>query len=298
MRWRNKTKKIITNEILCVWHLESLRNFYFAALASSNLTSSNNIISNLTINSPLEQFEITSLITLQLPILGYFTITVTNLALYSLIVLSLIISIHYFSNNESRLVPSNWSIALESIFTTISSIVKDQIGANRERYFPFIYSLFFFILIANLVGNIPYNYTITTSLIVSIGLSFTIFIGVTIIGLIYKKWKFFATFVPECTPLALVPLLSTIEFVSYSARAGSLGIRLFANMVAGHALLKILSTFLLRFFQSELFIAVIALVPFSIFVALTVLELSVSVIQAYVFIVLTCSYIKDSLEMH
>ena len=198
----------------------------------------------------------------------------------------------------SKLVHSKWSIALESIYTTISTIVKDQIGIKYERYFPFIYSLFFFILIANLVGNVPYNFTVTTSLIVSIGLSVTIFLGVTILGIIKKKFAFLASFVPDGTPLGLVPLLTSIEFVSYCARAFSLGIRLFANMVAGHSLLKILSTFLLKFFKSDIFISIIALVPFSIFVALTVLELAVSIIQSYVFIVLTSSYIRDALEMH
>lgn len=144
----------------------------------------------------------------------------------------------------------------------------------------------------------PYNFTVTTSLIVSIGLSVTIFLGVTILGIIKKKFAFLASFVPDGTPLGLVPLLTSIEFVSYCARAFSLGIRLFANMVAGHSLLKILSTFLLKFFKSDIFISIIALVPFSIFVALTVLELAVSIIQSYVFIVLTSSYIRDALEMH
>ena len=163
----------------------------------------------------------------------------------------------------------------------------------------FIYSLFFFILIANLIGNIPYNYTITTSLIVSIGTSVTIFIGVTLLGLITKKISFFSSFVPEGTPLALVPLLSLIELISYTARAFSLGIRLFANMVGGHSLIKILSTFLLKFFKSEnLFISIIAVVPFTIFGALSLLELAVSFIQSYVFTVLTSSYIKEALESH
>ena len=253
---------------------------------------------NVTINSPLEQFEVTNLLSIQFPVLGYFTLTLTNLALYSIIVLTVIIGLHYLSNNESKLIPSKWSIFIESVYTTILSIVRDQIGVNRENYFPFIYSLFFFLLIANLLGNIPYNFTITTSLIVTMGLSVTIFIGVTLLGVIVKKLSFFATFVPDGTPLALVPLLTLIEFVSYSARAFSLGIRLFANMVAGHSLLKILSIFLLKFFSSDIFIGLIALVPFSIFVALTVLELAVSIIQSYVFIVLTSSYIRDALEMH
>lgn len=251
------------------------------------------------INSPLDQFEVFSFLSLHFPLLNYLTIAITNLGLYSIVVLSLIILLHTYSSNDYKLIPSKWAISLESIIITISVIVRDQIGIINERYFPFIYSLFLFVLVANLVGNVPYNFTVTTSLIVSIGLSFTIFIGVTILGLVVKKISFFASFVPEGTPLALVPLLASIEFVSYCARAFSLGIRLFANLVAGHALLKILSTFLLKFFQSEnLFICIIAVVPFSIFVALLGLELAVSFIQAYVFVVLTCSYIKDALESH
>ena len=249
--------------------------------------------------SPLEQFEVTNIFSLQFPIFGYFTLTITNLALYSFIVLIITLGLHYLGNNESKLIPSKWSIAFESIYTTLSSIVRDQIGSHNERYFPFVYSLFFFILIANLIGNIPYNYTITTSLIVSIGTSVTIFIGVTLLGLITKKISFFSSFVPEGTPLALVPLLSLIELISYTARAFSLGIRLFANMVGGHSLIKILSTFLLKFFKSEnLFISIIAVVPFTIFSALSLLELAVSFIQSYVFTVLTSSYIREALDSH
>lgn len=249
--------------------------------------------------SPLEQFEVTNLLSLQFPILGYLTITLTNLALYSIIVLVLTLGLHYLGNNENKLVPSKWSLVLESLYATLSGIVRDQIGSNNERYLPFIYSLFVFILVANLIGNIPYNYTITTSVVLTMGFSLTIFIGVTILGLLTKKISFFSHFVPDGTPLVLAPLLSVIELISYSARAVSLGVRLFANMVAGHALLKILSTFLLKFFQSEnLFISIVAVVPFSIFCALSVLELAVAFIQSYVFVVLTSSYIKEALETH
>ena len=250
----------------------------------------------LLINSPLEQFEVTSLIGLSAPLLGFLNITLTNLALYSIIVLSLIISIHYMSNNENKIVPSKWSIALESLFASINSMVKEQLG--KELYLPFIYSLFFFILIANLTGNVPYSFTITTSIMVSIGLSFTILIAVTILALSIHKLHFFSFFVPSGTPLALVPLLVLIELVSYLARAFSLGIRLFANVVAGHTLMKILATFLYQMFSSTLIIATITLIPFTIFLAIIGLELAVSIIQAYVFTILTCSYIKDAIELH
>ena len=248
------------------------------------------------INSPLEQFEVCSLLSLNAPILGYLNISLTNLALYSIIVLSLIISIHYMSNNENKIVPSKWSIALESLFASINSMVKEQLG--KELYLPFIYSLFFFILIANLTGNVPYSFTITTSIMVSIGLSFTILIAVTILALSIHKLHFFSFFVPSGTPLALVPLLVLIELVSYLARAFSLGIRLFANVVAGHTLMKILATFLYQMFSSTLIIATITLIPFTIFLAIIGLELAVSIIQAYVFTILTCSYIKDAIELH
>src|SRR6266851_3382419 len=143
-------------------------------------------------------------------------------------------------------------------------MVREQLG--KEIYLPFIYSLFFFILISNLIGNIPYSYTITTSVIVTIGLSFT--------------------------------LLVLIETVSYLARALSLGIRLFANMVAGHSLLKILSTFLYQMFSSSFIIAIFTLIPFAFFLALCGLEVAVSIIQAYVFVLLVISYIKDAIYLH
>jgi F-type H+-transporting ATPase subunit a len=177
-------------------------------------------------------------------------------------------------------------------------MVRDQIGTANEVYLPFIYSLFFFIIIANLTGNVPYNYTITTSIVVSLGLSLTIFIGVTILALSIHKVRFFSFFVPSGTPLALVPLLVLIELISYLARAVSLGVRLFANMVAGHTLLKILSSLLFTMFTSSALMFVVTLVPFAIFVALIGLELAVSVIQAYVFSILTCSYLKDAIDLH
>src|SRR5712664_1778323 len=252
--------------------------------------------SNLIINSPLEQFEVTNLLGLNAPIFNYLNLTFTNLGFYSILVLILILGLHYMGNNEIKLLPSKWSIGLESFFASINSMVREQLG--KEIYLPFIYSLFFFILISNLIGNIPYSYTITTSVIVTIGLSFTILTGVTILGLNIHKLHFFSNFVPSGTPLALVPLLVLIETVSYLARALSLAIRLFANMVAGHSLLKILSTFLYQMFNSSFIIAIFTLIPFAFFLALCGLEVAVSIIQAYVFVLLVISYIKDAIYLH
>lgn len=248
--------------------------------------------------SPLEQFEVLSLVGLNAPLFGYLNFTLTNLALYTILVLFLVIGLHYLANNNLKLIPNNWSIALESSYASINSMVRDQIGSLNEIYLPFIYSLFFFILIANLTGNVPYSYAITTSIIVTLSLSFTILIGVTILGLYIHNLKFFAFFIPNGCPLALVPLLVLIELLSYSARAFSLGIRLFANLCAGHTLLKILSTFLYQMFSSSLIVAVLTLIPFTLFIALIGLELAVSFIQSYVFVILTCSYIRDAIELH
>ena len=250
------------------------------------------------INSPLEQFEVTNLIGLNAPLFSYLNLSLTNLALYSLLVLFLIISLHIMANNDAKLIPSKWSIALESSFASINSMVRDQIGSRNEVYLPFIYSLFFFILIGNLVSNVPYSFAITASVIVCLGLSFTIFIGVTILSLSKHGLKFFSYFIPSGTPLALVPLLVLIEVVSYLARALSLGIRLFANLTAGHTLLKILSTFLYQLFSASLIIAVLTLIPFAIFIGLIGLELAVSFIQSFVFCLLVCSYIKDAIDLH
>ena len=252
--------------------------------------------SQFLINSPLEQFEVTSLLGLNAPVLGYLNLSLTNLSLYSILVLFLIVGIHYMGNNETKLVPSKWSIALESLFASINSMVREQLG--KEVYLPFIYSLFFFILIANLCGAVPYSFTITTSAIVAIGLSFTIWTAVTILGLSTHKLHFFSYFIPSGTPLALVPLLVLIEVISYVARAASLGLRLFANMCAGHTLMKILATFLYQMFSSSILVAVLTLIPFTIFLAIMGLELAVAVIQAYVFVILSCSYIKDAIELH
>jgi len=177
-------------------------------------------------------------------------------------------------------------------------MVREQIGTSNEIYLPFIYSLFCFVLIANLVGNIPYSFVITTSAVVCLGLSFTIFIGVTILGLSIHNLAFFSFFIPSGTPLILVPMLVIIEFISYLARAVSLGVRLFANLTAGHSLMKILSTFLYQMFNSSLIISILTLIPFSLFISLVGLELAVSFIQSFVFCLLISSYLKDAIDLH
>lgn len=250
------------------------------------------------IYSPLEQFEVVSLIGLNIGILNNLNFRITNLGLYTIITVYLLLSIHFIGFNDSQIIPSRWTIRLERAFDSIHGIVKSQIGQKNEIFFPFIYSLFFFVLIGNLNGNIPYGFTITTRFCVRIGLSVSIFLGVTILSLYTHKLHFFSYFLPGGTPIILVPLLVPIEFISYVSRAFSLGIRLFANIVSGHTLLKILRRFLYPMFTKNILIAVVTLIPFSIFTGLVGLEIAVSFIQAYVFTILTSRYIKDALDLH
>lgn len=250
------------------------------------------------LHSPLEQFEVTSLAALQLPVLGYIHISLTNLGLYTIIAVYLSLAFHFVASNNKSVIPSRWSISLESSFASVHGLVKAQIGAANEVYLPFIYSLFFFILFANLSGNVPYGFTVTTSIIVALGLSITIFLGVTILGLSLHRFHFFTFFVPTGAPSALIPLLIPIEIISYLARSVSLGVRLFANLTAGHVLLKILSGFIAPMFTSGVIIATLAILPFGIFLGVTALEIAVSFIQAYVFCILTASYLKDAIDLH
>jgi F-type H+-transporting ATPase subunit a len=248
--------------------------------------------------SPLDQFETISLFGFSAPILGDFYLSLTNLGFYTIIVFTIVVGLHYLSNNNFALVPSSYSIALESLYATISSIVRNQIGETKEIYIPFIYSLFLFVLIANLVSNVPYSFAVTSSIIVCLGLSITVWLGVTILALVKHNIKFFSFFVPAGTPLPLVPLLVLIELVSYFARAISLGLRLFANLTAGHTLVAILSSFLFKLFTSSLLIFFVTLIPFGLFMAILVLEIAVSFIQAYVLSLLVSSYLKDAIYLH
>lgn len=246
----------------------------------------------------MDHFEVQSLISLNLPILGYINFSLTNLGLYTIIAVYLTIAFHVLGNNDNKLIPNYWSIALETSFASVHSLVKSQVGAANEIYLPFIYSLFFFILFANLSGNIPYSFTVFTSMIGSIGLSVVIFIGVTILGISIHKLHFFSFFVPAGAPTVLIPLLVPIEIISYLARALSLGVRLFANLTAGHVLITILSGFIGPMFTAGVISAIITLVPFTVFLGIVGLEVAVSFVQAYVFCILTASYLKDAIDLH
>ena len=179
------------------------------------------------------------------------------------------------------------------------SIVINQINANKgQMFFPFISALFIYILINNLVGMVPYSFAPTSHFILTFSISFTVVIGATILGFYIHDLKFFSLFVPSGCPLGLLPLLVLIEFISYLSRNVSLGLRLAANILAGHMLLNILSAFTYNIMTSGFLFFFLALIPLAFIIAFAGLELVIAFVQAQVFVVLTCSYIKDSLELH
>ena len=165
-------------------------------------------------------------------------------------------------------------------------------------YFPFMYVLFLFILCNNLIGMVPYSFASTSHFVTTFGLSFTIVIGATILGFIYHNIKFFSLFVPSGCPLGLLPLLVLIEFISYLSRNVSLGLRLGANILSGHMLLNILSGFTYNIMNYGFLYFFLAFLPLMFIIAFSALELGIAFIQAQVFVVLSCSYIKDALELH
>lgn len=248
------------------------------------------------ISSPLEQFNIVSLFPISLPF--GIDLSLTNSALFQILAVSLFILLLKLTVENSTLVPTHWQSLIEMYYESLLGLVKENIGKKGLVYFPFIFTLFSFILTLNLVGMIPYNYSVTSQIIVSIGLSFTIWLFVTITGFAKHGINFLSMFFPQGAPLALAPLLVCIEFVSYSARAISLGLRLAANISAGHLLLAIIGGFGWDMLRAGGVIALGSVVPIALIWALMFLEIAVAGIQAYVLTLLTTIYLNDAENLH
>ena len=247
--------------------------------------------------TPLEQFQIISLFSIKLFSLDF---SFTNLFLINLIVIiSFGTLVSFMSSDDSSFffIPNNWQTLIETIYETVSQLLFDNINIKGEKYFPFISVLFLFILLVNLIGLIPYSFTITSHLIVTFAMSFSIFIGVNIIGFKIHKSDMLSLFIPANTSFGLALLLVPIEFVSYIFKPISLGVRLFANLMAGHTLLKVIVGFSWSMLLLEDFLSLLHLIPLFVLVILMGLELGVALIQAYVFTVLTCIYLGESINI-
>ena len=245
--------------------------------------------------SPVEQFTIKTLVPLE--VFGY-DISFTNASLF--MVLSVIVSslFLYLGIKKSSLIPNRFQSSVELLYEFVSNMVKENVGTGGKKYFPFIFSLFMFILFGNLLGMIPYSYTFTSQIIVTITLALIIFIGVTLIALIKHKLKFFTFFFPSGVPIALAPLLIPIEIISYLMRPVSLSVRLFANMLAGHTMMKVFAGLIIMMTSASGVLKAGAVLPLLAVIGLTGLEFLVAALQAYVFSILTCMYLHDALHLH
>jgi len=203
------------------------------------------------------------------------------------------------SNKESfYIVPSKWQIVIETFYETIANMLYDNLGNRGSQYFPFVFILFMFVLLSNLIGLVPYSFTITSHLIVTFSLALSVFIGVNIICAKEHGLHMISLFLPSGTSLGLALLLVPIEFVSYMFKPISLGVRLFANMMAGHTLLKVIAGFAWSMMTSGGLLFVAHFLPILVLILLVGLELGVAMIQAYVFTILTCIYLNDAINLH
>nr|QJH88503.1 Atp6 [Pterocladiophila hemisphaerica] len=253
------------------------------------------MISYVSLASPLEQFELTMLF----PCIFYgFNISITNVTLFLICISTLLILFFKLSLYKANILPSNWLLSTEFHYDVISTLIKENLGYSKAVYFPFIFSIYIFLLFCNLVGMIPYSFTLTSHIAFTFGLSLFIFIGINIIGVQTHGFKFFALFLPRGVPLIIIPLLVTIEFLSYIVKVFTLSIRLFANMTSGHTLLKIIAGFAWTMLSAGGILTLLYVIPLSLLFILIGLEFAIAGLQAYVFTLLTCIYLKDVLDFH
>jgi len=254
----------------------------------------------LNLFSPLEQFEILPLFVLKF---SFFDISITNqtVILFLTIFFLVTLSFSFFKPKDGTLylIPTRWQSVIEIIYTAILAMVVDNIGGKlAQKLFPLIFSIFFFIASMNLVGLVPYSFTLTSHFVVTLAISLTIFIGTNIICVRLHGLEFFGLFLPSGTPLPLAFLLVPIEFVLYFFRPFSLAIRLFCNMMAGHTLLKIFAGFAWSLMSFTGVIFFLHYVPLITLLPLFGLEFGVALIQAFVFSLLTCIYLNDAINLH
>ena len=239
-------------------------------------------------HSPLAQFLIKKIIPFNV---GGIDISYTNSALAMTAAVVVVSAFLIFGMRRGSLVPGRWQVVAEMSYEFVANMIRDNVGQEGRRYFPFVFTLFMFIFAGNLIGMLPYSFTFTSHLIVTFGMAATVFIGVTIVGFMKHGIHFFSFFLPHGVPWFLTWLIIPIEILSYLSRPVSLSLRLFANMTAGHTMLKVFAGFILL-------LGIAGIAPLVVVVALTGLEIIIAFLQAYVFAILTCVYLNDALHMH
>jgi F-type H+-transporting ATPase subunit a len=247
--------------------------------------------------SPLDQFEIQTIV----PILvGPFDISFTNSALWMGIAVACIYALIMVGSRHHAMVPGRLQSIVEMAYEFVAGLIQDNVGKEGLKYFPWIFTLFMFILFGNLLGMIPLPgvFTFTSHIIVTFTMAIFVMISVTVLGFVYHGPRFARFFVPEGAPTYMLPLLVPIEVISYCVRPVSLSVRLFVNMMAGHTMLKIFATFSVAMAGAGVIGFLGSLGPILIALFITGLELAIAFLQAYVFTVLTCLYLNDAIHMH
>jgi F-type H+-transporting ATPase subunit a len=238
--------------------------------------------------NPLEQFEIKPLIPFHV---GTVDLSFTNSSLFMTIGVVLVTLLVTLATRQARLVPGRWQSVAELSYEFVANMIQENVGKEGMRYFPFIFTLFMFVLAGNMIGMVPYAFTYTSHIIVTFGMAIVIFIGVTVIGLARHGFGFFKLFAPAGVPWVLLLLLVPIELISYFIRPFTLSIRLFANMLAGHAILVVFGGFVAG-------LGILGIAPLAMDVGFILLEFLVAGLQAYIFAILTCLYLNDAIHLH
>lgn len=222
----------------------------------------------------------------------------TNSNLYMLIAAGAISALMILGMKPRAMVPGRLQSLAEVSYEFVAGMVKEQVGKEGMKYFPFVFTLFMFILFGNMLGMLPYAFTFTSHIAVTVTLALIVFILVTAVAIAIHGMKFFGYFFPEGAPVALAPIIIPVEIISYLSRVVSLSVRLFANMVAGHVMLKVFATFVVLLGGLGSLGLVGAAAPLALNVALVGFEFLVAFLQAYVFAILTCIYLHDAVHLH
>lgn len=237
---------------------------------------------------PFHQFEVTPIVNLEL---AGFNISFTNSALFMLISMILIMLFFYLALKKPSLVPSRMQCAGEIFYQFTESILLENAGEKSRPFIPFIFTIFAFILVLNLIGMMPYGFAVTSQIIVNFAIAMVIFFMVLIIGFVKHGLGFLSLFLPEGTPILLAPLIIIIELLSFLARPITLTLRLAGNMLAGHVLLKVFASFVVV-------MGIYGIAPIFFIMIMSGFEIFVAVLQAYIFTILTCVYLNDAINLH
>ncbi len=237
---------------------------------------------------PLHQFAISPILKINL---GGVDLSFTNSSLSVVVAVALVCVLFVLGLGRADRIPNRLQAFVEMMYNLVANMITGNAGTAGLKYFPFVFSIFFFVLLGNLLGMVPYMFTFTSHIIVTFVLAMIVFLFVTILGIVLHGTHFFSLFMPKGVSILLAPILVPVEMISYMSRPISLSVRLFANMMAGHTMMKVFAGFVTM-------LGIFGIAPMAVNVILTAFEVVISMLQAYIFTVLTCVYLNDAVHLH